>query len=140
MFSDAPGQFEAIIFSDTLANSRDLLEPGTAVLLSVAAERDGDTLKMRVEGIDGLDRAVGQMQSQVRVVFDPSVVPAPKLAAAMAELKGLLKPGRGEIRLVVPMADAGQEIELSLKGRFDVSPASRGLISTVPGVLAVAEA
>ena len=49
MFSDATGQFEAVIFSDTLAPARDLLEPGTPVLLAVEAERDGDTLKMRVQ-------------------------------------------------------------------------------------------
>ena len=53
MFSDATGQFEAVIFSDTLAAARDLLEPGTPVLLSVEAERDGETLKMRVRGHRG---------------------------------------------------------------------------------------
>jgi len=35
MFSDTTGQFEAVIFSDTLAAARDLLEPGTPVKLTV---------------------------------------------------------------------------------------------------------
>ena len=55
MFSDTTGQFEAVVFSDTLAQCRDLLEPGTAVLLNVVAERDGDAVKMRVEGQDQPD-------------------------------------------------------------------------------------
>ena len=33
MFSDMTGQFEAVVFSDTLAQCGDLLEPGTPVLL-----------------------------------------------------------------------------------------------------------
>ena len=33
MFSEPTGQFEAVIFSETLAAARDLLEPGTPVLL-----------------------------------------------------------------------------------------------------------
>jgi DNA polymerase-3 subunit alpha len=141
MFSDTSGQFEAIIFSDTLTASRELLEAGTAVLLSVAAERvDAETLKMRVEGIDSLDRVVGNVDTRLSVKLDPSSLSAQRIGTAMAELRAHLKPGRGEIRLVVAVPSQSREIELALPGRYDVSPASRGLLSTVPGVLEVAEA
>ena len=70
MFSDPTGQFEAVIFSDTLAQCRDLLEPGTPVLLAVAAERDGDTVKMRVEGIEALDKAAAGVQRGLKLVLD----------------------------------------------------------------------
>src|SRR5690606_15930946 len=56
-FSDPTGQFEAIVFSDTLAAARDLLEPGTPVLVTVEAERDGETLKLRAQMIEALDKA-----------------------------------------------------------------------------------
>ena len=62
MFSDTTGQFEAVIFSDTLAAAGALLEPGTPVKLMVSAEREGDTVKMRVEGIEALDKAVASVQ------------------------------------------------------------------------------
>jgi DNA polymerase-3 subunit alpha len=39
-FSDPTGQFEAICFSDTLAVSRDLLEPGKAVIARLEADVD----------------------------------------------------------------------------------------------------
>ena len=42
-FSDPTGQFEAVVFSEALAASRALLEPGTAVLIDVEAEADGET-------------------------------------------------------------------------------------------------
>jgi DNA polymerase-3 subunit alpha len=140
LFSDASGQFEAIIFSDTLAASRDLLEAGTPVLLTVAAERIDDTLKMRVESIEALDKAVGAVSRTVLVAFDPASLPASHWPAAMRELRATLKPGRGEVRILVTVPGEEREIEIAVPGRHDISPSQRGLISTVPGVVAVNEA
>ncbi len=39
--SDPTGQFEAVLFSEGLAQYRDLLEPGAAVLLQLGAEAAG---------------------------------------------------------------------------------------------------
>ncbi len=61
----------------------------------------------------------------------------------MAELKAELKPGNGgpkkggEVRLVVPAS--GRDVEVILPGRWDVSPAAAGRISTVAGVREVSE-
>ena len=140
LFSDASGQFEAIIFGDTLAASRDLLEAGTPVLLSVGADRvDGDTLKLRVDSIQALDAVVGNVDSQLRIAFEPGKLSLQRLGPAFAELRSHLKPGRGEIRLVVAIPEEAREVEVALPGRYDVSPSSRGLLSTVPGVMAVME-
>ena len=100
MFSDATGQFEAVIFSDTLAQCRDLLEPGTPVLLAVAAERDGDTVKMRVEGMRGLDKAVAGVQRGLKLVLDRRLHRGGRRPSRRS--KARLKPGgKGEIRLVL---------------------------------------
>ena len=80
MFSEPTGQFEAVIFSETLAQSRELLEPGTAVLLSVEGERDGDTLKLRAQTIESLDKAAEGVQKGVKVVLDGSAIGAGPLA------------------------------------------------------------
>jgi len=139
VFSDTTGQFEAVVFSDTLAQCRDLLEPGTAVLLSVAAERDGDTVKLRVEGLEALDKAAAGVQRGLRVVLDRRLVQAGK-AGAIAVLKALLKPGgKGEIRLVLALDDRNRELEFTLPGRYDVSPAQAAILSTTPGVREVLE-
>ncbi len=138
MFSDTTGQFEAVIFSDTLAVARDLLEPGTAVLLGVTAERDGDTLKMRVEGIEALDKAAANVQRGLKLVLDRHFIE--KNAGALAVIKSRLKPGgKGEIRLVLALGDRGKELEFGVAGRFDVSPSSAGILSATPGVTEVLE-
>ncbi len=140
MFSDATGQFEAVIFSDTLNQCRDLLEPGTPVLVSVEAERDGDTVKMRVQAIRRLDEAAAGVQRGLKIVLDDRLVKTHK--ARLDELQSLLKPGNGrggEIQLYLRLYDVDREIRLNMPGKFDVSPSQRGLISTVPGVLEVSE-
>jgi DNA polymerase-3 subunit alpha len=138
LFSDTTGQFEAVIFSDTLAAARDLLEPGTPVLLSVSAERDGDTMKMRVEGIEALDKAAANVQRGLKVVLDRRLIE--KNADPMALLKSRLKPGgKGEIRLVVALGDRGKEVEFVVPGRYDVSPSIAGILATTPGVVEVLE-
>jgi DNA polymerase-3 subunit alpha len=142
MFSDTSGQFEAVIFSDTLNQCRDLLEAGTAVLLSVEGERDGDALKMRVQSLESLDSAVGSLDQGLRVVLDAAAVSGKK--ARLSDIKAHLKPGQngrkgGEVRLVLPLGDQAREIEIVLPGRYDVSPNAAGRVSTVPGVLEVIE-
>ncbi|MFA9550196.1 MAG: DNA polymerase III subunit alpha, partial [Hyphomicrobium sp.] len=138
LFSDTTGQFEAVIFSDTLAKCRDLLVPGTPVLLAVNAERDGDTVKMRVDGLEALDKAVAGVQRGLKVVLDQRVVQSN--AASIAELKSHLKPGgKGEIRIVLALEDRGKEMEFVVPGRFDISPSRAGELATVPGVLEVVE-
>ena len=59
-FSDPSGQFETIIFSETLAQSRDLLEPGRAVIVSVEADVDGEEIKLRAQAIETAQRRLGQ--------------------------------------------------------------------------------
>ncbi|RTL63992.1 MAG: DNA polymerase III subunit alpha, partial [Hyphomicrobiales bacterium] len=137
MFSDSTGQFESIIFSDTLAACRHLLEPGTAVVVSVEGERDGETLKLRAQGIQSLDEAAAGVQRGLKVVLDKRAAQA---KGAMAELKSLLKPGgKGTIVIAMALEERGREIEFALPGRFDISPAQQGAISTVPGVVEVVE-
>lgn len=142
MFSDTSGQFEAVIFSDTLAQSRDLLESGKAVLVGVEGERDGDTVKMRVQSLEALDSAAATLDSGLRITLDPAAVMGKR--TAIDAIKALLKPGTegrkgGEVRIVLPLSDRGREIEISVPGRYDVSPRVAGRLSTVPGVLEITE-
>ncbi|MGL4395444.1 MAG: DNA polymerase III subunit alpha, partial [Hyphomicrobium sp.] len=141
MFSDMTGQFEAVVFSETLAAARDLLEPGTAVIISVEAERDGDTLKMRAQSIEALDKAAANVPRNFKVVLDSTKVAS--ASAHMAAIRALLRPSGargGEIRLVLSLADRGRELEIVLPGRFEVNPQEAGRLSTLPGVQEVIEA
>ena len=103
MFSEPTGQFEAVIFSETLAASRHLLESGAAVLLTVEGERDGDALKLRVQSIQSLDEATEGLQRGLKVVLDGRAFQADARRARRAE--GDAKAGRQGHG--VPEHDAG---------------------------------
>jgi DNA polymerase-3 subunit alpha len=143
MFSDATGQFEAVIFSDTLARCGELLEPGTPVLIAVEAERDGDTVKMRVQNLQSLDAAAATVQRGLKVVLDARAMQGKN--GGIAEISEMLKPGgKGIIRIAVDVIGAtgvsgGRQVEIELPGRYDVGSYSRGQLSTMPGVAEVIE-
>jgi DNA polymerase-3 subunit alpha len=144
MFSEPTGQFEVVIFSEALAQSRHLLEPGTAVLVNVEGERDGDALKLRAQSIESLDKAAEGVQRGVKVVLDGRSLKGGGNGGQnggsmpLADLKALLKPnGKGTICLSIALEERGREAEIALPGLFDISPAQKGAISTVPGVLEV---
>ena len=135
-FSDASGQFEAVIFSEALAAARDLLVSGTPVLLRVEGEGNGDTVKLRAASVESLEAAAKGVRRGCRVVLDAQALHS--RAAGMDELRKLLKPGgRGEVRLIVPLGDARQEVELALPGRYDLSHKELSEIGLIDGVVAV---
>ncbi len=141
MFSDMTGQFEAVIFSDTLAQCRDLLEPGTPVIVSVEAERDGDTLKMRVQSLEALDKAALNVPRNLRIILDRSILQS-AASQRFSEARALIKPAGpkgGEVRFILPLEDSRREIEFTLPGRFDISPQDAGRLSAIPGVIEVIE-
>jgi len=132
-----------VVFSDTLAQCRELLEPGTPVLLTVEAEHDGETLKMRAQSVEALDTAAAALEQGLKVILDCVLVAGQ--GVALSDLKSKLRPGAGtqrkggEVRLVLPLGDRGREVEFVIPGRYDVSPAAAGRLSTVPGVVEVVE-
>jgi DNA polymerase III subunit alpha len=136
LFSEPTGQFEVVIFSETLAAARSLLEPGTAVLLTVEGERDGEAMKLRAQAVHSLDAAASSVQKGWKVVLD-----ADRLVQSgcrdLAQLGEKLKAGgKGEIALSFLVR--GREVNITFpQRRFDVSPAQKGAIATLPGVLEV---
>ena len=137
MFSDSSGQFEAVIFSETLANSRGLLEAGTPVLLSVEGERDGDALKMRVQDVKSLEDAMKQLVSSVKVLLDGDALA--RNPATIDQLKALLKPGRAELSIELSLSGYERPVPIATKGKYELSAKTIGRITTVPGVLEVVE-
>jgi DNA polymerase-3 subunit alpha len=137
LFSDTSGQFEAVIFSDTLAKSRQFLEAGTAVLLDIEGERDGDALKMRVQDVQSLDEAVKQIPTSVRILLDGEALG--RNPASLAQLKALLNPGKAEATIELQLADYVRPVPIAPKGKFDLSAKTIGRITTLPGVIEVIE-
>ena len=137
MFSEPTGQFEAVIFSETLApepaaararHGRADLGRGRARRRHPQAARAGH----RVLECGRRGRAEGP-QGRAGPARPSSASKAP-----LDELKALLKPGgKGTVCLSMALDDTGRELEIALPGRFDVSPVQKGALTTVPGVLEV---
>src|SRR5258708_2026205 len=65
--SDATGHFEAVLFSEGLAQYREVLEPGAAVLLQLGAELQGEDVRARVLHAEPLDDAAAKTQKGLRI-------------------------------------------------------------------------
>jgi len=118
-----------VIFAEGLQQYRPLLEPGTAVLLFVSAEVQGDEVRARIQSVEPLDQAAEKLAQTLRV-FVRAEAPLDSLA------RRLDAKGDGEVSVVL-MLDGGTEVEVRLPGRFKVSPQIAGAIKAVPGVVAV---
>ena len=129
-FSDATGQFEAVIFSELLAASRALLEPGTAVLLDVEAEADGEAVKVRVQRLVSLDKAAEARHAGMKIYLDDTRALAP-----LAEQVGG-SGGQGQFRLVLRL-DETREVEFVLPQGIDATPKQRSALKLVEGVAAI---
>lgn len=128
--SDQSGQFEAIVFSELLSSHGDMLTPGTALLVELEVESQADSLRARLVGAQLLDDVAQRRQQGLRVVIGPDAH-VEKLKARMPEA------GDGEVHIVLQLADAGQEVEVALPSKYDISPRTKGAIKVLGGVNAV---
>jgi len=130
-FSDPTGQFEAVVFSEVLAASRALLEPGTPVLLDVEAEADGEAVKARVQKLVSLDRAAEARHAGMKIYVEDTRALAP-----LAEQVGS-GGGQGQFRLVLRLDDVSSEVEFVLPQGIDATPKQRSALKLVEGVAAI---
>ena len=130
-FSDPTGQFEAVVFSEALTASRALLEPGTAVLLDVEAEADGESVKVRVQKLASLDRAAEAHHVGMKIYLDH-----PRALALLAEQVGS-KSGEGQFRIVLRIDELKREVEFVLPQGIDATPKQRSALKMLEGVAAI---
>ncbi|SEN09896.1 DNA polymerase III, alpha subunit [Gemmobacter aquatilis] len=135
--SDPTGLYEVTVFSDTLEQCRDFLEPGQNVVLTVEANLEGETLKLLARGaqpIDSVAAEAGGANLRIHITHAEA-------AQSIATLLGTIAPARtkGQITLCVPDAQ-GREIDLALPDLYPVTPQVKGAIKAMNGVLMVEEA
>jgi DNA polymerase III subunit alpha len=134
--SDPTGHYEAVVFSEGLAQFRDLLEPGAAVLLMLSAELQGDDVRARIQMVEPLEQAAAKLSKGLRV-FLRGEAPIESVARRLEGPGSDRSPqDNGEVALVLMLGE-GTEVEVKLPGRFKVSPQIAGAIKAVPGVVAV---
>jgi DNA polymerase-3 subunit alpha len=136
--SDPSGHYEAVLFAEGLAQYRDLLEPGTAVVLFLTAEVQADEVRARIQSVEPLDEAAARMQRGLRVFLrneEPLAGVARRLEPTQNG-RNSVEQAEGEVSMVL-MLQNGSEVEVKLPGRFKVSPQIAGAIKAVAGVVTV---
>ncbi|SEB38049.1 DNA polymerase III, alpha subunit [Nitratireductor aquibiodomus] len=128
--SDATGQYEAVLFSEALAQYRDLLEAGSSVVIMVGAENRPEGVNLRIQAVQSLEEEACRMQKALRIYLrDPK-----PLAAISSQLT---QRGDAQVSLVVIKEGGQGEIEVGLPNRYRISPQIAAAMRAVPGVVEV---
>ncbi len=130
--SDQTGMYEIVAFPEVLAASRDLLAVGNSVLLTVDVAQEDEGLKLSAQSVRSLDDAMEQSGAGLRVYISEADV----FDGLKTFLDGHGR-GRGLIVLALTTNHGRREVEVTLPGRFAVSPPVREAIKAMPGVSAV---
>ncbi|MCB9957245.1 MAG: DNA polymerase III subunit alpha [Rhodospirillaceae bacterium] len=132
--SDTAGQFEVTLFTEVLAQCRDLLDSHEPLLVAVEVQRQEDGYRLTAQSVQSLDRAMAAAGSEIEIVVQST--------ESLPHLKAILDrqgPGRAKVLLRVPL-DLGEEAEIRLPQAYDVTAAGRAAIKAVAGIGDVREA
>ncbi|PJE28695.1 DNA polymerase III, alpha subunit [Pseudooceanicola antarcticus] len=138
--SDPTGAYEVTIFSETLEKSREFLENGSKVVLTVEANVEADQLKLLARSIAPMDGVVADAGAMGLKIFVEEVGAIPSVATVLegtAEtVRGVAK---GPIHFCLMDPALPGEVEIDAHAEFPVTPQVKGAIKSLPGVLAVEE-
>ena len=120
--SDPTGHFEAVLFSEGLAQYRDVLEPGAAVLLQLGAELQGEDVRARVLHAEPLDDAAAKTQKGLRI-FVRDTKPLDSIARRlnMPEAAAPGGPAKGPQAKPAPAPPGGADGDVSLVIMLDLA-------------------
>lgn len=125
--SDATGSFEAVIFSEVLAASRELLDSGQPMLITLDGRQEEDQVRLMVTKLTPLDEAVAARLDNLRIEI--------KDGTPVEELKDIIaSDGVGNGRILLVARSNGHEVEVALPDRYAISPQTLGRVKDVPGV------
>ncbi len=132
--SDPYGVFEMMVFSETLNLSRELLEAGTPILLSVEVDRKNeDELRFLAHSIEPLTSAVQSMTRQVIIEIEKP--------EAVAQIRSvLIDSGQGRVKAqVVVRTGARQTATIDLPGGWGLAEGTGKHLRSIAGVVDVVE-
>ena len=131
--SDAGGVYEVALFSEVLARVRDILVEGETLLLKAMAEQQDEQLRLTVQDVQLLDKALDGRIAEVRLCLDD--------AGAVLPLKQVLdSAGRGNSAVIIEIPlSADQCAHLTLPARYSFTPQMRSALTKIAGVRDIRE-
>jgi len=126
--SDATGAYEAVVFSEVLAASRELMESGEPMLVTLDARMEDDRIRLMATKMTKLDEAVAARLDNLRIQVTDG--------APVGELQEIIAAdGRGNGRILLVARSNGHEVEVALPDRYNISAQTLAQIKDVPGVM-----
>ena len=132
--SDPTGLYEVTVFAEPLEKFRDLLEPGTNVLLTVEATLESDQLKLLARGVHAIDDAVAGADPVGLKIFLDTQDAVASVKKRLEDPAGEKVRSRGPVNLVLRAPDLPCEVEVSLHQKYPITPQIKSAIKHVPGV------
>jgi DNA polymerase-3 subunit alpha len=138
--SDPTGAYEVTLFSETLEKSREYLETGSKVVVTVEATMEADQLKLLGRGVSPVDAIVASGGVAGLRIFVETQMALPQIATVLARAaEQMPKAPRGPVRICVTAHDLPakiQEVDIECPD-FPVTPEIKGAVKSLGGVLAV---
>jgi DNA polymerase III subunit alpha len=128
--SDPSGAFEVTLFSEILGASRNLLDSGQPLVVTVDVRSEEESLRLTAQKIEPLDGVVAHAAAGLRVFVGE--------ARALSSLKSVIAReagGRGRITVVLDLP--AREVEIAIPGGFKVDPRTRAAVKSLPGIVDV---
>ena len=138
--SDVTGGYEVTMFSDTLEKSREFLETGSQVVITVEATSEGEQLKLLARSVQPIDGVVADAGAAgLRIFVDaPSAIPS--VAKVLSNASETVKNANpGPIVFCLLNESLPGEVEVNSGQEFPVNPQIKGAIKSLAGVVLVEE-
>jgi DNA polymerase-3 subunit alpha len=129
--SDVSGIYDVTVFSELLAQHRDMMEAGRTLLVTVDAQTQNDDLRLTAQAIEPLDKAIAHVATGLRIVLDED--------ADLAAIKPLFQAEertRTKITLSLRLPE-NREAILELPPAWSLSSKNRAALEVMHGVLEV---
>ena len=136
--SDPTGAFEVTLFSEALEASRDHLDSGSKVVVTVEATMESDQLKLLGRSVAPVDVAVANAGPMGLKVFIEDAGAVTTVAAVLEQARQAARTaGRGPVRFCLRDPSLPGEVEVELGEDFAVNPEIKGALKSLEGVLTV---
>lgn len=136
--SDTTGGYEVVMFSETLEKSREHIDTGAQVVVTVEATMESEQLKLLARAVAPIDGVVADAGSLGLLIYvdEPSAVAsvARVLDDAVATARAV-RPG--PVRFCLIADGLPGEVELSAGRDYPVTPQIKGAIKSLDGVMDV---
>ena len=136
--SDPSGQFEVIVFAETLKRSRELLEVGNSVVISAKINYRDDNMDLQAEAIRRVDDVVANSSAGLRI-FVENQEALKNIHTQLSAVGEKRKTAQQAGNVSLLFQNDLHQIEMRLPQSYAITPRVTGAVKALSGVVHVEE-